>query len=95
MEPEQIEFFTNLSNDINVFLSAYARVEDRFQEAFDREIDAELSGLDFTEAGELDHLTPQALQDAFAAFTVLQVTMNANDRARWAALLGVLRSWNR
>lgn len=95
MEPQQLDFFTNLTHDINVYLSAYARVEGRFQEAFDRELDSEILGLDFVETGELDHLTPQALLDAFAAFTAIQVTMNDNGRARWTALLGVLRSWNR
>lgn len=94
MDPKLLNFFTNLTSDIEQYLTSYATVEQRFQEAFDRQIDAVLQELDFAGTGDLDHLDPEALQNAFAAFSAIQVTMNANDRSRWSALLETVRSWN-
>lgn len=95
MDPQLLNFFTNLTEDLDAFLTAYSRIEDRFQEAFDREIDDQLVGLDFEGTGDLNHLNPDNLGDAFAAFSAVKVVMDANDRARWTAMLEVLRTWTR
>lgn len=95
MDPQLLNFFTNLTEDLDAFLTAYSRIEDRFQEAFDREVDVLLAGLDFEGTGDLDHLDAANLGDAFAAFSAVKVVMDANDRARWAAMLEVLRTWTR
>lgn len=95
MDPELLNYFSNLDADVGAFLTAFSRIEDRFQEAFDRGIDAELAGLDFAGQGDLDHLSPARLSAAFAAFINVQNTMNATDRAAWTALLEVVRSWSR
>lgn len=94
MDPQLVNYFTKLLNDLSNFLAAYARVEARFQEGFDREVDDVLAGLVFPTPSDIDHLDPDNVGDAFAAFAALQTTMNANSRARWTALLEVIRSWN-
>lgn len=94
MDPQYVNYFSNLIADISAYLEAYSQVEKRFQEGFDREVDTILGGLDFSGLGDIDHLDTDNVGDAFAAFSALQLTMDANDRARWTALLEVVRSWN-
>lgn len=96
MTPQQMNYFTNLTNAIDAYLTAYADVEDTFQEAFDRNIPAELDTIEFQSTpSDLDHLTTGKLVEAFDAFIAIKAAMDAADREAWTDFLGVLRSWNR
>lgn len=93
MTPQQADFFTNWTAAVGAFLTAFADVEDRFTEAFDRGIDADLESIEFE--GDLDHLTAANVGAAFAAYLAINATMTADDRAAWSDLLAVVRSWTR
>lgn len=95
MSPQLQNYFSNMIADVGAFLTAFAVLEDRFQEGFDREIDDALAGLDFSDTGDLNHLTPESVGDAFAAFVAVQTIMNASNRENWNRFLEVVRSWTR
>jgi hypothetical protein len=91
MDPQDLNYFTNLTADVLAYIEAWQKLEDRFQEAFDRDIDARLGTLNFAEAGDMSYLDEAKLNAAFAAFTALSGTMNAAARLNWARLYGVIR----
>jgi hypothetical protein len=84
-------FFSNLTLDVDTFLSDWKHLEDRFQEAFDRDIDIALATLDFTEYGDLDYLTEAKINAAFAAYTALKSVMDASARQNWTRLYGIVK----
>lgn len=91
MDPQILNFFANLEDDVKAFVLAFLQLQDRFQEAYDRGIDAALPTLDFSEAGLLDHLSEAKLIAAFQAYTALNATMTASDRENFTRLYGVIR----
>lgn len=95
MPPELMNYLTNLINATDGVLSAFAEFQDRVQEGFDREVPAALPGLDFADAGDLDHLSIEKLQSLFAAYTDLNALMESNNRELWTDMLAVVRSWKR
>lgn len=93
MDPQQSNYFSNLETDVASFLTAFARMSDRFQEAFDRGIDGDLQSIIFE--GDLDHMTSENVGAAFTAYLAVNAVMDADQRAAWTAFLDVVRSWTR
>lgn len=95
MPPEMLDFLTNLQLNTQDFLNAYNALQDRVQEAFDRDYDSVISTLEYPLPGDLDHIDDGELGDFLTAFLAIQVVMEANSRQNFARILAVLRSWIR
>lgn len=91
MDAQLANYLSNLTTEIHSFIKAYLALEDRFQEAFDRDVPAELPTVDFSQAGDLDHLTSESLGDAFAAFLQVKALIEEADREVMSALYEVVR----
>ena len=95
MPPEMMDFLTNLQLDIQAYLNASAKLDDRFQEGLDRGYAALLPNLEYPLPGELDHIDDGEIEAAFAAWVSVQGNLTANSRANLKALLALVRSWTR
>jgi len=91
MDPQIANFFTNLTSDMLAFLLAWKLIEDRFQEAFDRDIDGALATIDFSQYGDLAYLDQTKINAAFAAYQAVKATMDANTRQNWTRFYGIIR----
>jgi len=91
MDPQDLNYLSNLTTDIQAFIQAWQEVEDRFQEAFDRDIDARLETLNFAEAGDLSYLSEEKLSAAFTAYQAIVTVMNAAGRLNWSRFYGVIK----
>lgn len=91
MDPQLANYLSNLTDDTAAFLEAFLKLQDRLQEGFDREVEGQIPTVDFSQYGDLDHLTAAKLAMMFASFQDVETTMSANDRAAFANLYGIIR----
>lgn len=91
LHPQTINFLSRYEAVNKTLLSAVLEAQDMIQEANDRGIITALPGLDFSEAGDLDHLTPEKLVASKDAIDSMVAALAAVDRAGFKGLYGVIR----